>query len=145
MKTIAAILVRAMTLRLVLPREKKEKGDKKLENENENHNAAPAVTASMQIPSDLMRQIARPDDEKLCERHVGPHHGKREQETPQMMKIFPARDLGQRRARREPGQQHDHENERAQHLPDADQDREHGRIPIGFERHDPVDVSERCW
>ena len=40
-----------------------------------------------QIPDDFVRQIARPDDEKLSKRHIGPEDDKRQNQISQLMKV----------------------------------------------------------
>ena len=102
------------------------------ENE-EDHDPAPTPRDAVQIPGYFVWQIARPDHEQLRKRHVGPHHGEREQKASQMLKVLFPDDLREGCARREPGEEQEDESQAAQHLSDADQDRENGREPIRLE------------
>src|SRR5438552_5281549 len=54
--------------------QEQEEGKKKMKERQNGHNPFPTSRDAMQVPTDLLRQIARINDEQLAERHVGPKH-----------------------------------------------------------------------
>src|SRR6266852_511053 len=68
-------------------REKQEKGNEKVKDQDDHRNDAPAAVQARAIKADLFGQVPRPDDQKLREIEVRPEHDKSEQQFPQIMQM----------------------------------------------------------
>src|ERR1700680_1796679 len=65
---------------LQVPREQEEEGHKKMENQDDYGDDAPASVQARAVEADFFRLVAGPDDEQLREIEVGPEHHEGEEE-----------------------------------------------------------------
>src|SRR5260370_9361096 len=86
-------------------REKQEKRNEKVKDQDDHRNDAPATVQASAIKTDFFGQVPRPDDQKLREIEIRPEHDKSEQQFPQIMQMAPLQHAGE--GLRAP-QHHDH-------------------------------------
>src|SRR5262249_16199511 len=66
---------------LLESREKQEEGDKEMKRNQYGCYPLPSVVDAAQIPLNLFRKIARPYDQELRKRQIGPKHHKRQEQV----------------------------------------------------------------
>ena len=101
--------------------------------------------SALEVPGDLLGQVARPDDQELREGDVGPEHDEGEHAACRGRARAPGVSTARERrlAADSSATQHDHEGERREHLADHEQHAVDRREPVRLERHHPVDRRER--
>ncbi len=104
----------------------------------------PAAARPAQVPGDLLRQVAAPDDQVLGERHVRPEHGEGQHQVAQVVQPVGGRRLGHRPAAGQQDHDGDHHRQGRQRLAHAHQGAVDRRGPVRLQRHHPVDRRERA-
>ena len=113
-----------------------------MEHHEQQSDRAPACLQPMLVPRDFVRQVSRPDDQVLREGEVRPQHHERQREIAGVVKMIGDDDLIERGTAAQPDDREDQECDRRQSLAADDQHAINGRIPVGFERHQPVERGE---
>ena len=97
----------------------------------------------LQIPADLLRQVARPDNEPLREREIGEQHDERHHQLADVVKLRRLDDFAIRAVAGQQRQHNDAKRQRRQPLSGEKDQAVDGRAPVRIERHDPIHRRER--
>src|SRR5690242_20500471 len=71
----------------VARKEKRERNQELSEEDSESEPLPPAA-AALQIPRNFLREVARPDDEELRKRDIGPEDDEGEEQVPEAVERF---------------------------------------------------------
>src|SRR5215467_13574530 len=102
-----------------------------MEDNQQESDPSPSAPEALHIPRDLVHQIARPDDQKLRERKVGPQHSKSEQQLADVVQMRGSDDAFERAALI--GKNHQERNAKrkgGKPLAGDKQQAEDGRVPM---------------
>src|SRR6185437_17073098 len=105
-------------------KQQQEKREEKVEQGNGADDGSPVAADAMPIPVEFMRQIAGINNQELAEGDVGPEQHEGQQEIAKVMIMDLLDGGGEGFLPPEHGEQNDHERERDQDLPTADNDAE---------------------
>ena len=78
----------------VSPEQQAKNGTKKWKTISATRHAPPAARDPPEVPGDLLGEVARPDDQELRERHVGPEHRERQHQVAEVVERAGRGDLG---------------------------------------------------
>jgi hypothetical protein len=131
--------------RLALHGARQQQAERRREVEEDQRQAdePPAGLQPVQVPRDLLGQVARPDDQVLGEREVRPQHHEREHQIAEIVEVRGCDDAFERLAAAEPHEHDDEECDGGQPLTAEDEHAVDGREPVRLERHEPVEGRER--
>ena len=69
------------------PRQQEQERRREMEYSDRDDKRAPAAVYALELPADLFRKIAGPDDQILRKREVRPEHDESQQQFPKIMKV----------------------------------------------------------
>jgi hypothetical protein len=128
---------------LRVTRQHQEEREEEVPEHQDDADGAPAVLLAVLEEQRLFRDVRVPDEEVLAEADVRPEHREREHQLADVVKVLGrdrvAQQLRRRESRVEQHEERHHADDRAGEQVDA----EHRRVPLGVERHEPVDARER--
>src|SRR5205814_474503 len=93
-------------------REKEQERKREVENDEGGADPTPAAGEPPQIPRDLLREVAGPDDQVLRERDIAPEHDEGEKKLPEVVVVRRPDEIGIRPLRRHQDQSRRDERER---------------------------------
>src|SRR6266568_1754774 len=111
-------------------REKQEKRNEKVKDQDDHRNDAPATVQPRAIKADFFGQVPRPDDKELREIEIRPEHDKSEQQFPEIMKMALLQDAGEGLRARQQNDHSDHQRHRGDQLTRNEEEAINGRGPV---------------
>src|SRR5579859_4708249 len=123
-------------------REEQREGNEPVEHEVQRSDHAPAPANAVEIPGNLFREVARPDDKELRKSDVNVEHHEGKSQFAQVVLFGFAEHSMHGLRLGKPDHRDDGERENTIALPDQKHEPIHRRIPRGVEGHDPVDGAD---
>src|SRR6266705_3883023 len=111
-------------------REKQEKGNEKMKDQDDHRNDAPATVQARAIKADFFGQVPRPDDQKMREIEIRPEHDKSEQQFPEIMQMALLQHADEGFRARQQHHHSDHQRHRGDQLTRNEEKAIDGRGPV---------------
>src|SRR5580704_1612788 len=128
----------ALLVALDVARQEQREGDHPVEDKVEGDDDAPVAADAVEVPVDLLGQVAGPDDEELSEREVDVKHDEGEGELAEVVLLGLAQEGGEGLEARQADGDDDRKRQHREALPDQEQEAVDGREPGHVHGHDPV-------
>ncbi len=128
---------------LQIAREQQRERQGKVPHHQKQRQPPPAAREPPHIKRNFLGKIAGPDDQELRERKVRPHHHGGQQQFTQVMQVPVRENAAHGFILRKQHEQRDQEGHRRKPLAGNEEQTIHGREPVRFQRHHPIDGHER--
>src|SRR5579862_1091186 len=129
----------ALLVALDVARQQQREGDHPVEDEVQGDDDTPVAADAVEIPGDLLGQVARPDDEELAEGEVDVEHHESKRQLAEVVLLDGAQDGGEGLVLREGDGDNDGQCQYRVALADQEQQSVDGGEPGNVHGHDPVD------